>query len=220
MPKYDVFQVLQGAPVQFGPVSLVCPLCGQMGTFEKFYDGDFQNIISGGVRINIGLRRCPKETCKYVVLVAVQHADKKIIFQFPPSRIKFEVKNIPEDIVKTLKEAIECHANKCWRAGAAMVRRTLEEICDDKGVEGKDLFDRIEALKSQVVIAPALFEAMHEIRFLGNDAVHIELKWFDDVGEEELLVAIKLTTKIIEAIYQSDDLLNELKALKKPPTTP
>jgi len=33
---------------------------------------------------------------------------------------------------------------------------------------------------------------MHEIRYLGSDGAHIELKWFDGVGEEEVGVAIDL----------------------------
>jgi Domain of unknown function (DUF4145) len=216
-----IYRVVDTNKCNIGTISTECPRCGQLGTFEIVPNmhPDIQNNKSGIPVSLIGLRRCPDTSCRLLIFI-ITDIKSNILFQYPPSRISFEAKNVPKNIAGTLKEAIECNANNCHRAAAAMVRRTIEEICEEKGVTGNTLFDRIEALKSQVVIAPALFEAMHDIRFLGNDAVHIELKWFDDVGKEELLVAIKITKKIIEAIYQSEDLVNELKALKKPPTTP
>ena len=61
----------------------------------------------------------------------------------------------------------------------------------------------------------SLLSALDDLRLLGNDAAHIEAKTFDAIGEEELDVAIELTKEILKSVYQLDDLLARLRALKK-----
>ena len=43
----------------------------------------------------------------------------------------------------------------------------------------------------------------------------IEAKTYDSIGESELEIAIELTKEILKAVYQLDDLLAKLRALKK-----
>jgi hypothetical protein len=50
---------------------------------------------------------------------------------------------------------------------------------------------------------------------LGNDAAHIKSKDYDKVGKQEGEVALELTKEILKAVYQYDDLLGRLQALKK-----
>ncbi len=57
---------------------------------------------------------------------------------------------------------------------------------------------------------------MDELRLLGNDAAHIEAKTYDAIGKEETEVALTLTKEILKGVYQLDELVNRLKALKKP----
>jgi uncharacterized protein DUF4145 len=210
------FLIFSFTPKDFGVVPAVCPECGKAGSFDPL--GGIKDIFHSS-RWVIGFRRCPDYECRQLILFMFDRlaGSVKLKTQWPPSRIEFKTESVPENIISTLQEAIDCHSNQCWRAGATMVRRTLEEICDDNNAKGEDLFQRIEALKDKVVIAPALFEGMHGIRFLGNDAVHLELKQFDEVGDEELAVSIEITKQIIGSIYQSDALVNRLNALKKPP---
>jgi len=96
-----------------------------------------------------------------------------------------------------------------------MVRRTLEEICADLGAAGRDLKARIGDLKTKVVLPPELFEAMDELRLLGNDAAHIEAKSYDSIGTEELETAIEFTKEIMKGVYQYKGLLSKLRGLKK-----
>ena len=84
-----------------------------------------------------------------------------------------------------MKEAVACHAAGAYRAAAMMVRRLLEEICAENNATGNDLHKRLEALKSLVVLPQALFDAMGELKALGNDAVHIEARAYDNIGREE-----------------------------------
>lgn len=116
-----------------------------------------------------------------------------------------------------MAEAIKCHASECYRAAALMVRRTLEEICLDRGATGNNLFNRIQALGGIVTLPKELLDSLHELRVLGNEAAHIEAKEYDQVGKEEVEVAIMLAKEILKSTYQYADLLGRLKALKKPP---
>jgi len=99
-----------------------------------------------------------------------------------------------------------------------MIRRTLEELCEERGASGKNLKDRIHSLKNKVILPEALFDALDDLRLLGNDAAHIESKTYEDVGSEEIEVGIELTKEILKACYQLKDLVDKLNKLKKPKT--
>jgi hypothetical protein len=70
-----------------------------------------------------------------------------------------------------------------------MVRRTLEELCD-QGAEGDDLKKRLRALRDKVILPEALLDGLNELRLLGNDATHVEARLYDDIGKEEAELAL------------------------------
>ncbi len=100
-------------------------------------------------------------------------------------------------------------------ASAIMIRKTLEEICLDKGATGDNLYKRIENLKSTIVLPKELLSAMQELRLLGNDAAHLEAKTFEQIGKDELEISIELTKEILKAVYQYESLLEKIQGLKK-----
>jgi len=158
-----------------------------------------------------GQRCCPN--CKAHIFVVFEW--DRFSHAYPPILINFDSSEIPEPIVKTFKEALSCHGQKCFVAAAIMVRRTLEEICSDRGAQGKDLKARISDLRSKIVLPEDLFAAMDELRLLGNDAAHIEAKSFEDIGQEELETAILFTKEILKSVYQYKSLLTKLRNLKQ-----
>jgi hypothetical protein len=123
--------------------------------------------------------------------------------------------NIPVSIIKTFDEAVTCHAQNCFVASAIMIRRTLEEICEERGAIGKDLKTRIHDLKTKILLPQELFDAMDELRLLGNDAVHIDANIFAQISNQELDVAIEFTLEILKALYQYSSLLSKMRELKK-----
>jgi Domain of unknown function (DUF4145) len=139
---------------------------------------------------------------------------------YPPLTTDFDTTDVPARIVKTFQEDLLCQAQSCFTAAAIMVRRTLEEICADRGAKGKDLKVRIVALRNIVTLPPELFDAMDELRLLGNDAAHIEAKTYDDIGAKELEVAALFTKEILKGVYQYKSLLSALRNLKKPVVEP
>ena len=95
-----------------------------------------------------------------------------------------------------------------------MVRKTLEELCSDRGASGGNLNQRIKALKDKVVLPQELLDGVDDLRLLGNDAAHIESKTFNKVGEEEVAIGIEFTKEILKAVYQYNDLLAQIKEIK------
>lgn len=161
----------------------------------------------------VGLRVCPNLECRSVLFFVRQG---KEVTCLPPEVIDFDPSNLPKDILSTLEEAVKCHAAGCYRAAALMVRRTLEELCNDKSAAGRDLKARIAALNGVAMIPADLLNAADELRILGNDAAHIEAKSYDGISAIESELAIELTKELLKAVYQYASLVSRLTALKKP----
>ncbi|MCR9056303.1 MAG: DUF4145 domain-containing protein [Rhodobacteraceae bacterium] len=140
---------------------------------------------------------------------------KNSITIYPPENIDFDPKDIPHRLLKTLEEAIACHAAGAYRASAMMVRRLLEEICEDASASGKTLHVRLQALKGNIVLPEELFDAMQELKALGNDAAHIEAKSYDNIGADEAEDSLELAKEILKARYQLKGLVDRLKNRRK-----
>ncbi len=215
-----------GSKVGPNPVSLRCPDCGRYGTFEPVESlEDYLQSIQQTEQVGPqstrsyfeywrwGQRRCPFPECHAHVFVVLQ--DDTVITSYPPETIDFNREGIPTNITNTLEEAITCHANRCYVASAIMVRRTLEEICEDREAKGANLWQRIGKLKERVVISEGLIEGMGNLIMLGNDAAHVESRTFEQVSKEEVGLGIEIAKEILKAVYQEKTLVERLNSLKK-----
>ncbi|MCX5697354.1 MAG: DUF4145 domain-containing protein [Candidatus Omnitrophica bacterium] len=195
-------------------VRLRCPVCGHLGTFERVKDiNDLMIHVPTSGALYLGERSCPNIECSAVIFFIRDTSG--YVVSYPPQRIDFNKEGIPENVKKTLEEAIECHANQCYTASAMMIRKTLEEICEEKGAKGEDLQKRIKDLSSKIIIPKELLEGMDELRLLGNDATHIESRLYENIEKEEVDVAIEFAKEILKAVYQYEHLLGRLRNLKK-----
>jgi hypothetical protein len=131
--------------------------------------------------------------------------------------LDFNLENLPQKLQQTLSEAVSCHGAGAYRAAAMMVRRLLEEICEANSAEGSNLHQRLGALKSLIVLPQPLFDAMFELKALGNDAAHVEAKAYDNIGRDEAEDSIELAKEIVKALYQLKGLLGRLQARKNAP---
>ena len=191
--------------------SLRCPACRQRGTFERVLPHDLYGP-SGQV---LGQRRCPNPECRAHVFVVIHHAE--VVESYPAERIDFDPVNMPAQVLAALEEAITCHASSCYVAGAIMVRKTLEELCRERGATGPNLKERIKALQAKVILPSELLEGLDDLRLLGNDAAHVESQEYNQVGKEEVEVGIELAKEVLKAVYQYSALLQRLRGLKKTP---
>ncbi len=190
-------------------VPALCPHCGHNATFEQV--GVEDNCSTDN---RFGIRRCPRNSCKGYLFI-VTDSGMNVVKTFPSITIDFNSSDIPDNVAKCLKEAIECHANDNEIAAAIMVRKTLEELCHDKDAKGKDLKERIQDLGGQILIPESLLNGMDKLRLLGNDAAHVEARVFVEIGKKEVEVAINFAKKVLEATYQYDALLAELDGLSE-----
>lgn len=194
----------------------ICPHCGAKGTFDYVSatlignEGDNPKYC----QLEAGLARCPNPECFGLVYYALNRFDNKFLDVYPKTRIDFNPENIPQRINKSFIEAITCHANGCLTASAIMVRKTLEEICHEKNATGANLYKRIESLKSIVTLPKALMDGIQDLRLIGNDAAHVDLETFPQIGNEELDIAMEFTIELLKAIYQHERLLLKLQRLK------
>lgn len=216
-------------PPQPCPISIRCPHCRQLGLFQvpaphaAVIYSKHQLDNKQPLPFGASLRVCPNTECRGIVLVVqstsqIQTHPGVAVEVLPPQLLDFSIDNLPKTCQETLKEAIACHAAGAYRAAAMMVRRLLEEICDDNNATGANLHKRLDALKSLVVLPEALFDAMGELKALGNDAAHIEAKAYDNIGREEAEDSIELAREILKALYQLKGLVGRLQARKG--TTP
>ena len=200
-------------------LSLRCPRCRQRGTFEGVLGNDIQSNQlppHHNVAVSFGLRRCPNPSCHLMVFVTYSTSNPGEFACLPPETIDFDTAHLPPKVVETVREAITCHGNGCYRAAAVMVRRALEEVCDDQDATGANLQKRIEALSTKITLPPAFLAGLHDLRYLGNDAVHLELKDFDDVGSDEAEAGIEVLRVLLMSLYQYVGVMQKLAALKKP----
>lgn len=192
-----------------------CPHCGHIGVFLSLGVNDLvahPNIHNR--REYLGIRKCPNSKCNGQLFFITDNAGK-ILLTSPSETIPFEKDNIPEKVLNAFEEAIKCHSNSCFIASAIMIRKTLEEICIDRGALGNNLFKKLEDLGTKILIPKELIEGMNELRLLGNDAAHIEAQTFNEIGKEEIEVSLEFAKEILKAVYQYESLLSRLKGLKK-----
>ncbi len=192
-------------------VRLRCPVCRQRGAFDGLPSNDL--LIHQPLRLLVGIRRCPDETCHALVFFVSD--TRKILVSYPAERIDFDPKSIPSKVLSAFEEAITCHTSKAFTAAAIMVRKTLEELCSERQAQGANLKERIAALSNKVVLPAELLAGLDDLRLLGNDAAHIESKEYDTVGQDEVETGIEFAKEVLKAVYQYSSLLTKLRALKK-----
>jgi Domain of unknown function (DUF4145) len=211
------------AAVSSGSVpNIRCPHCMHMGAFTVATPNDLainhieirNNAPFSLGQSTIGIRVCPNSDCKGIVFVVIDPSGKTIAL--PNEVLDFDPSNIPPSIASSMEEAVKCHSSQSYKAAALMVRRVLEELCEDRAATGNNLKERIAALSKAIVIPQELLQAADHLRLLGNDAAHIEAKTYQSIGEPEVRIAIDLTKELLKGAYQYKGLLSQLIALQKP----
>jgi hypothetical protein len=136
-------------------------------------------------------------------------------------------RNLPIDIKKIYQETIDAYNNQLTLLTSVGIRAILEAICIDKKItEGtiknskgkmvvsKNLDGKISGLSAKGHLTSDHAEILHELRFLGNAAVH-ELS---APSIEELNIAIGIIELVIDSIYdvkQKAQILTKKRLSKK-----
>lgn len=208
----ETVRATQGSPHHGPTVRVRCPACRQRATFDRL-GSDLQVGNRDGQALVAGQRACPDPECHaHLFFISARGT---LLVTYPPETIDFDSTGLPPGVLGALEEAITCHANGAFFAAAVMVRKTLEELCRDRNAEGDNLYSRIKALRGSVILPDQLLDGLDDLRLLGNDAAHVELRTYENVGREEVEIALELTKEILKAVYQFEHLLHRLRSQKK-----
>jgi hypothetical protein len=197
------------------PSVLTCAFCGSKSTMSQTH-AESKDIGVGNKmhREFIGFRFCPNRKCMSIHLVIYSELESSVKLQYPLSKIDFDKEGIPENVLNALEQAVDCHAQGSYIASAIMIRKTMEEVCHHFEAKGGNLEKRIEALGEKVILPKPLLDGMHSLRYLGNDAAHVECRTYNDVGEQEVQTGIRFVKEILKSLFQYNELLKELNSLK------
>lgn len=215
MFKHVAANAFNSIPASSQIVRVCCPSCRRNGTLEPTRIDDL-SIDNGQSPALFGQRLCPNPDCRCHIFFVMK--GRSLLVTYPPERIDFDATALPPPVINAFEEAITCHSAGAYTAAAIMVRKTLEEMCIDRGASGKNLKEKLTSLGSKIIVPKELIEGADELRLLGNDAAHIEAQAYTKVGADEVSVGIEFAKELLKACYQYTDLLARLRALKKPAT--
>nr|WP_272929631.1 DUF4145 domain-containing protein [Pseudomonas syringae] len=85
-------------------------------------------------------------------------------------------------------------------AGLA-VRILIEMICKNQSAGGKNLFAKIDDLKSKGVLTTSGAEILHKLRSMGNDSAH-EAK---PSTSKQLILAMDVVENLLQSVYIHPD---------------
>lgn len=87
-----------------------------------------------------------------------------------------DLKDAPEIIHDIYSEACNAFQDESYTLAGIGFRATIEAVCNDQHIEGKELGTRINNLTTKGLISKKDSLRLHSIRFLGNDAAHEIIK--------------------------------------------
>jgi hypothetical protein len=201
-------------------VRMRCPACRLTTRLETLSEGhnDLKVTLVDGTKAGLSIRHCPNETCAQLIFVAydLEATDHDyLLYSAPAETLDFDTTDLPTSVEAALAEAAVSFSSGCYVAAAVMIRKTLEEVCHERGVTGDNLKKRIEALSKKVILPPELIEGLDSLRLLGNDAAHIESQTFNQVGRTEVQVSFDVVKELLKGVYQYSALIQRLNDLKK-----
>lgn len=118
--------------------------------------------------------------------------------KYNPEHVDLEnIRRVPEIVREIYAESmLAVQAGALTLAGLGL-RGTIEAVCNERNITGRNLEVRIAKLATQGLISSKDAERLHAIRFLGNDAAH-EIKKPTD---PQISVALKIINHLIQSVY-------------------
>lgn len=167
------------------------------------------------------LRHC--SNCDQIVLVVfdlIGDNKPRILQVFPPISEKMHTEGVSEMVIKLLNETLACYAAGCYRATCIMARRVIEEMCGEMGYTTGTLHQKLKQMADKGEIPQNIHAILNEVKLLGNDAAHVELRNFDDIQEEHAKSAVGIIKWILDHWFNESQTLSSLNALKKSQQNP
>lgn len=108
---------------------------------------------------------------------------------------------IPRVVERIYKESLLAVQEGAYTLAGLGLRATIEAICNEKEVKGRNLQLRIGAMQKSGMISKTDAERLHAIRFMGNDSAH-EIK---KASEKSVRIALRIIEHILLSVYVFDE---------------
>jgi hypothetical protein len=118
---------------------------------------------------------------------------------------------IPTKVQFFYRETYTALCNELHLLTSVGIRSTIEAVCKEQGMKGKDLKEQINALVVTGILNQKHADILHNLRFMGNRAVH-ETKIN---SKEELCTAFDVVEHMLEGIYILPKLAHKLPKQRK-----
>ena len=104
---------------------------------------------------------------------------------------------LPWALKRTYEETLDCIKLGHTVLAGIGLRATVEAICDDQAVEGRNLSTKISRLAAAGIVSKKDARNLQGIRFMGNDAAHD----FQEAKPEAIYLALTIVEHIMETQY-------------------
>ena len=111
-----------------------------------------------------------------------------------------DIARAPKTVRSIYRESLDAIKNQSYTLAGIGLRATIEAICNERQISGRNLELRIDKLSKAGFVSQADADRIHAIRFMGNDAAH-EIQAAD---LESLLVALRIVEHLIVSLYILD----------------
>lgn len=109
-------------------------------------------------------------------------------------------RHLPDLVDEIYTEACAAYSQKSLILAGIGLRATIEAICNEQNITGKELSTRISNLVTKGLISKKDSLRLHSIRFLGNDAAHEITK----PSEKQLTAALTIVEHLLTTVYILD----------------
>ena len=196
---------------------MACGHCGFAGDLdqkvqttvrsEPIIDNDGQDIgLTYDTVVSVSV--CPR--CHKLTLESYDWSDFidppdvqiETLYPAPPS-----YDGIPDAVAREYRRAQRVRSEPVFYAVG--IRRTLEALCAERGVQGGTLYDRLERLAASGGLPETFAEMATVLRKLGNLGAHVGE---DEIREEDAPVLGEFADAILEYLYRAPAKVASVKA--------
>jgi hypothetical protein len=121
-----------------------------------------------------------------------------------------DVPDVPDSISRATKEAFSNATIGNHMSSILMARTVIEATAKAKGFTSGTLSAKINALRDEQYIRPAIADLAHEIRFFGNDMAHGDIDDAPTAEDAEEILA--LMAEVLAEVFQGPARLQRLQA--------
>jgi hypothetical protein len=197
---------------QFNKVTYRCPYCGVLATITP------HSVTNEHCICKCDNRKCEKMFYAKVKVIGksecntpyagqyVSEIDLEILETYP-KYVPQRHTSIPQSIWGDYLEACKCFDVEAFKSSVVMCRRTLQNVCLERGASKKDATGRYPKLRDQIKQAfPQkdydLIQAFADkIKYFGDYGAHPQDDGIDNVTKEDARELLDFTYLILEIAY-------------------